>query len=422
MPAGLLNAPLVLVPQFFGSMVYDRASCQYLPFDAKATDILVNLAQKPLSDVLRETNEEERHTIIAFFDRFQSLGFFTVAEKFAGAILPLSPAADHLTGPLTLHLELTRACNLHCLHCFAGEKEEHGAPLSDAELSRLFAEMAALGTFRLGLTGGEPLLRHDLLDIVDMAIAQGLSPCLTTNGLLLDDQTARALGRRNLAWLNVSLEGASAATHDDVRGTGTFAMVVEKIKLLARHARFSLAFTVMRSNLHEAEACVELAHMLGAQAAVFRPLYPVGEACRHPELFISFADYLTVLKRLRFMHGNTWSFCSAHPWGPHSRADSEAVVYANFGCGAANLVCSVSATGNVSPCSFLGEKFVAGNLRRQSLSEIWHASQIFTTMRALTGESKCAACDDYATCSGGCRARALAWRGDINDADPWCTV
>src|SRR5262249_57833330 len=104
--------------------------------------------------------------------------------------------------------------------------------------------------FRRGVTGAEPLLRKDLSDVLDAATERGLHPCLTTNGLLITEETARAFGRRQLVWLNVSLEGPDAASNDAVRGAGTFDAVVQRLKLLRRHARFTLAFTVLRTNAH----------------------------------------------------------------------------------------------------------------------------------------------------------------------------
>ncbi|MCA9687422.1 MAG: LON peptidase substrate-binding domain-containing protein, partial [Myxococcales bacterium] len=154
------------------------------------------------------------------------------------------------------------------------------ASLSVDDCDRLFAELASLGSFRLGLTGGEPLLRKDLLEILDAATDRGLHPCLTTNALLIDETMARELGRRDLVWLNVSLEGATARSNDRVRGLGTFTEVKRRLRLLAEHARFTLAFTITRDNAEEVEACAALAHELGAHTAVFRPLYPVGVAAR----------------------------------------------------------------------------------------------------------------------------------------------
>ena len=154
------------------------------------------------------------------------------------------------------------------------------------------------GSFRLGLTGGEPLMRRDLFDVIDAAHDYGLHPCLTTNGLLIDEHVARQLGRRRPLRLSVSLEGAMASTNDAVRGTGTFDRVLANVGILGRHAPFSLAMTVMRTNLDEIEDFAALAREVGAEAAVFRPLYPVGRARQHIESMTTWRQYAEAIDRL----------------------------------------------------------------------------------------------------------------------------
>ena len=273
-----VDSPLVLVPQYFGSIVYDRRTCQYLPFDHEATSIFHALSSSPLTRLLEISRSlASRSNLLSFFDQYYALGFFTIDERFAGEIIDIKCPTDHLVGPLTVHLEVTARCNLRCSHCFAdapSTKDE----LSLEELDGMFAEMAASGSFRLGLTGGEPLMRKDIIEIVSLAESHGLSPCLTTNGLLVSEPLAAALAHHNLAWLNVSLEGATSASHDAVRGAGTFEQVMRAVGILRRHVPFSLAFTVTRHNYREVQSCARLAQEVGAQAAVFRPLYPVGRA------------------------------------------------------------------------------------------------------------------------------------------------
>ena len=141
------------------------------------------------------------------------LGFFDVAGRFVGRCLDADPPRGHLLGPLAVHLEIIASCNLACSHCFATPLPRRGR-LTLREIDALFAELAAIGSYRIGLTGGEVLMRPDLFDIVDAALDRGLHPCLTTNGLLIDERIARELGRRPFVWLNVSLEGATAERND----------------------------------------------------------------------------------------------------------------------------------------------------------------------------------------------------------------
>jgi radical SAM protein with 4Fe4S-binding SPASM domain len=401
--------PLVLVPQHFGCLVFDRRTSRYLPFDQPATDLLLALHREPAWSVLSHSSDVAR----AFYEHFYNLGFFTLEGGFDAEILDIQPLADRLAGPLALHLEVIAACNLACAHCFAGPLPRRDTPLTLAEMESLFDQMAGMGTFRLGLTGGEPLLRKELLEILDAATDRGLHPCLTTNGLLLDERWARELGRRELVWLNVSLEGATAATNDAVRGTGTFDRVLERLQVLRQHARFTLAFTLMSTNRHEVRACAELAREVGAHTAVFRPLYPAGTARHHLELMPSFLDYSEAMDELASLEAGS-ELRPLDPFNPHLREERQSIIHQNYGCGAGNLVCSVSVSGQVNPCSFLGSGFDGGNIRERPLAEIWHESEVFRSMRELEPEA-----EDGSRFAGGCRARALVLNGSIHAPDPW---
>lgn len=385
--------PLVLIPQFFGSLVFDRRTSRYLPFDHEATSLLLRLHRIPT--LYRDE--------LDFYNYFYDAGFFGLDGRLAAEVLPLTPPAHHLTGPLAVHLEIVGACNLKCIHCFAGDLPRNEGALSLVEMDELFAVFARLGSFRLGLTGGEPLLRRDLFDIVDAASARGLHPCLTTNGLLITERVAREFGRRDFVWLNVSLDGASAASNDRIRGAGTFDRVLKTLRILGNHARFTIAFTIMSTNAGEVEACATLAREVGAHAAVFRPLYPVGIAARHPELMPTYAQYASALERL------AGDLHAVDPFSPQSRGRQQSKITLNNGCGAGNLVCSISVKGDVNPCSFLGPTHDAGNVRVTPFEEIWNSSAGFVRLRSCEGEEFC----------GGCRARSQAATGSIHERDPW---
>jgi radical SAM protein with 4Fe4S-binding SPASM domain len=407
-----IDAPLVLIPQYFGCTVFDRSMSRYLPFDAETTNLLKPSQHTSFFLLIGEMlDSEKRVQAQAFFEHFSKLGFFTLEGYFAGEILNVQPAADHLTGPLAVHLEVTATCNLSCRHCFAGKLPRQEKTLSLEEIEPIFVSMARMGSFRLGLTGGEPLLRRDMFEIIDLALSYGLHPCITTNGTLITEDIAKEFGKRDFIWLNVSLDGAVAASNDHIRGSGTFDRVMENLEILAKHTRFTLAFTVMRTNAHEVKACAELAYRVGAATAVFRPLYPVGVAKENlGELMPSFAQYNQALAELSEMADVKMH--TVEPFSPYCCAETQAITYRNYGCGAGNLVCSVSASGDVNPCSFLGTSFVAGNIREHSLEEIWHRSDTFCRMRTLPGGTK-------DTFSGGCRARALVFNGSVNAPDPW---
>ena len=428
---------LVLIPQHFGCLIFDRRTSRYMPFDHEATTLFHRLSREPFDTVLASATHVDE--LEGFFDYFYDRGFFTHDLRFAGDILDIDPPDGHLTGPLAVHLEIVAACNLKCTHCFAGDLPRRETPLTIGELDKFFATLSRMGAFRLGLTGGEPLLRKDIFEIVDLATSHGLHPCLTTNGLLITEEIAREFGKRKLVWLNVSLEGATATTNDKVRGDGTFDRVIDKLKLLAEHARFTLAFTVMKTNSSEVRACAKLAREVGAHTAVFRPMYPVGVGARNMELMPTVDEYndalialstpeadseLPLLSKERvgvrlsgslpFREGmgvGSYDLRGIDPFSPLTRSESQSTVFTNGGCGAGNLVCSVSVSGDVNPCSFLGPDYIGGNVRDTPFEEIWHRSARFAEMRATLPDGF----------NGGCRARSLAYRGSVHAADPWLT-
>lgn len=425
----MTRPPLVVVPQHFGSTVFDRRTSRYLPFDREATTLLLATRDRPFDAAIAHAPPADRGPRAAFFEHFAERGFFTLDRRLAGVALDVAPPADHLLGPLAVHLEVVAACNLTCTHCFAGELPRREAALTLPELDRLFEQLAALGSFRLGLTGGEPLLRRDLLDVLDRAVDRGLMPCFTTNGHFVTDELADALATRELAWLNVSLDGATPKTNDLVRGPGSFERALAGLETLARRgARFTLAFTILKTNLHEVTACARLAARLGAHCAVFRPLYPVGTARSHPELLPTYDEYARALEELAALdvEGLAVELGDADDdpvevdlhtidaFSPTARREARAVVHENIGCGAANLVASISVSGEVSPCSFLGAAFAAANVRDTPFGEIWSRSQTFRAMRGLPGDPA-----GTSAFGGGCRARSLNLAGDVNAPDPW---
>src|SRR5947209_1721812 len=138
--------PFVLVPQYFGSTVFDRSKSKYLPFDHQATALLRRLRNNSFDSVLAEERDSNtRSQLIRFFEDFYRLGFFTVDGYFAGSMLDVSPTDDHLTGPLAVHLEVVAACNLKCTHCFAGTLPRRENALTLDELDDLFGVLAGMG-------------------------------------------------------------------------------------------------------------------------------------------------------------------------------------------------------------------------------------------------------------------------------------
>jgi radical SAM protein with 4Fe4S-binding SPASM domain len=418
---GLSLLDNVIIPQRFGCLLYLRKTHEYLPYDHLTSQVLRESARDSifaLPIVLRQRLSDRQ--IEAFHQLGRQHGFFDRKGRFIGRAIDRAPPEDKLLGPLTLHLSVTQSCDLRCRHCFAAPEMEsaNGELLTQRELEDLFDECADIGCMRVALTGGEPLNRPDLFEIIDLITARGIDVCLTTNGMRIDRRIADELARRPFAWVNVSLDGATPETNDRVRGRGTFERVVANLK---RHfkwrMRFGLSITLHPLNIDEIPLFPGLARKLGAETVMMRGCYPIGRASESGDLHLSFDRYREALSEIATSRLPVRVVPTSCEDGD---LDDLAVVYENFGCAAGNMVATVLHDGGVSPCSLLGSGVPMDSIRRLGFTEIWNGGRGFEQIRKLAAPKSCRECDAYLACSGGCRARAWAAYQDLEAPDPWC--
>ncbi len=399
------------MPQWFGSIAFERRTARYFPLDHEITRLLEASIDAPIE--LEAFAPDRRDAVVALLDEFYPRGMFTVDLRFDGDRVDAVALHGNLSAPLVTHLEVNSVCNIECVHCFAGKLPRKERTLELAELDELFRDMAAMGALRLALSGGEPLMRKDLYELIDCAIEHGLRTSLVTNGLLLDDAHVRSLAARDLLWLSVSLDGATRETNDAIRGAGTYDRVLERVALLRERVPFSLAMTVTSSNAHEAGAFGALARTVGATGAVLRPMYPAGLGRDRVDLVPTFRQYRDALAALA-EGAIDESPCDAPArYGPDDPLIERADVVGHVGCGAATTLAAISASGTVSPCSFLGADFDGPSVREKPFSTIWREAHVFETLRSP---------EAIASFDGGCRARSKALAGSAFAPDPWLTA
>lgn len=412
----------VLIPQHFGSLLYIRKKHEYIPYDRLTTSVLHFCSTASLFNLPAHLSDKmTKGQLKAFFKLGRNLGFMNRQGQFIGTFIEKQSPDNHLLGPLTIHLSITNECDLCCLHCFAAPEMEadHKQLLTYAELDTLFEEAAALGCMRIAITGGEPFNRPDIFQVMDRIFANGLDVCITSNGIRINHEIVEALSQRPYGWINISLEGATAKTNDAVRGKGTFYTVVSNLRKHFKYRlRFGLSITLNSLNIHEIDLFPKLAREVGAEVILLRNMYPIGRGATSGSLALSFTEYQQVIEKMTQWKNKIFMVqTSCEPF--HS--DNEiATIYENFGCAAGNTVATVYPDGTVSPCSLLGDGIEIDSLRSKSFSTIWHAGKGFQKIRNLAIPYNCLSCDDYQTCSGGCRARAWASYGNIQSSDPWC--
>lgn len=325
--------------------------------------------------------------------------------------------------------EITRACALACGHCRAeAQSHRHPLELSSAEASRLIAQLAAWKPPMLILTGGDPLMRRDVLDLIREATAQGLhvglSPAATARLLSMDFAELKDAGVRRMS---LSLDGATRATHDLFRGVpGTFDRTLEAVRR-AHDAGLSLQIntTLTRANLQEYPAFRDLMFELKpAMWSVFL-IVPTGRAGLSDvpdplELERVFEDMADRVGKAPFAIKTTEGhhfrrvLIQKHGWGA-GRTGMRSPLGIRDGRG----VMFISHTGETSPSGFL--PIPCGNVRDRDPAEIYQSHPLFVSLRdsdALGG--KCGVCEFRNVC-GGSRARAYGVHGDPFAADPACS-
>lgn len=333
---------------------------------------------------------------------------------------------DSVPRPRIIAFEVTRRCPLRCRHCRAAASTDSADGLSTEQCKRILKGVADFHKSILIFTGGEPLARQDIFELIGYARSLGLRSALATCGMDLNAETARRLKTAGVLSLSFSLDGATAASHDAFRRTpGAFDAVMAAIEA-AKSAglRFQINTTITRLNLSEVGAIADLATRLGA--ACFNPfiLVPVGRGDAIRDLLLGPQDYEDLLGRLANLHRDSPIEVRV-TCGPQFARVARRRNIPNAetinGCLAATGFAFISHSGEVQTCGFL--ETPAGNLVEQDFNfgRLWETSPLLVSLRKNQYLGACGNCG-YRTVCRGCRARALAVMGDVLQEDPICIL
>ena len=328
--------------------------------------------------------------------------------------------------------EITQSCNLHCAHCRASsESGQYKNELTTDEIRRLIDEIREVGQPIIILTGGEPLLHPDLLNIAAYARDCGLRVVLGTNGTLLSEEMAQSLKKVSVARVGVSLDFPTAVLQDEFRGKdGAFAAAMQGIDNARRSGvEVQINSTLTKLNVDYLPELLSLALKVGAVA--FHPfmLVPTGRGKNLESVALSAAEQETALNWIYDKQEELGDSIFFKPTdAPHymrivkQRQQECPAPHASQmitrGCMAGTGFCFISSRGVVQGCGYLDVE--AGNIREESFSQIWRESPLFQNLRNLANlKGKCGACEYQRIC-GGCRARAYEATGDYLAEEPYC--
>lgn len=339
--------------------------------------------------------------------------------------------------PKWIAWETTQKCNLRCVHCrCSSDADSSEGDFTTKEGKKLLDEIADFSKPVVVLSGGEPLLRKDIFELAGYGASLGLRMCMATNGALVDDDICRKMEQTDIKMVSLSLDGGSAAVHDDFRQCpGAFDGVVRAATLFRNNGRkFLINSSFTRRNQHDIANTFRLSKRLGATAWYMFMIVPTGRGENIMNELITKEDYEEILDWHYRQEREEHDILMRPTCAPHyyrivpQKNKAEGVAFerrsltfstgGGKGCIAAQSICLIDCFGNVKPCSYFQR--IAGNIKQTSFREIWERSEIFRNLRDFKSyKGKCGQCEYLGVC-GGCRARADAIYGDYMAEEPFC--
>ncbi|TAL23842.1 MAG: radical SAM protein [Nitrospirae bacterium] len=340
--------------------------------------------------------------------------------------------------PKWIAWEITRRCNLRCVHCrSSSELEVKGHPdFPTDEAFRIIDDIVSYAKPVVVLSGGEPLIRKDVFEIAKYGTDKGLRMCLATNGTLVNEEICGKIKESGIRIVSLSLDGSNEGVHDDFRSQkGAFAGTINAARLFKKYGiEFIINSSFTKRNQEEIPKVYKLARELGATAWYMFMIVPTGRGGEIMNELISKEEYEEILEWHYQMEKGEKDMLVRPTCAPHyyrivlqkSKEEGEKFEKRTLkfstggakGCIAGQLICLIDVDGNVLPCSYFPRP--AGNIRTQSFKDIWENSELFKELRDFKKyKGKCGSCE-YVNVCGGCRARAYSIHGDYLEEEPFC--
>lgn len=331
--------------------------------------------------------------------------------------------------------EITRNCNLNCIHCrAAATRGPYKGELDTKTCLKIIDQITEISMPIVILTGGEPLLRTDIFRIAKYGTDKGLKMVMAPNGTLITSSSARQMVESGIKRISISLDGATEERHDKFRGVeGAYKSSLEGIKIAkAAGIEFQINTTITKLNLEEIPKILSLAEKLGAVALHIFLMVPTGRGKYIIDQEINAEEYENTLNWFYDQQEKTSlhlkATCAPHYYRilrQRAKSEGKSVNFSTHGADAVTRgclggagFCFISHVGIVQPCGFLD--LPCGDVTKNSFADIWNNSKVFESLRNVNNlKGKCGRCEYKKVC-GGCRARAYEATGDFMAAEPLC--
>ncbi|HWY42397.1 MAG TPA: pyrroloquinoline quinone biosynthesis protein PqqE [Candidatus Sulfotelmatobacter sp.] len=326
--------------------------------------------------------------------------------------------------PLALVCELTHRCPLHCAYCSnPRELAARALELSTEAWISVFRQAAEVGVLQADFTGGEPLTRTDIVELVRAARAAGLYVSLITSGLPLDEAKLDSLIAAGLDHFQLSFQGAREETAAEISGTKTHAQKLRVLEWLkSRRVAVTLNFVLHRRNLDQMDEMLAVAENSSATRIEFANVQYYGWAFANREqLLPTHAQLEQFLVTVKTAEERLRGKIRVEYVVPDYYAKYPKPCMGGWG----RKVMLITPNGDALPCHAAavipGLHF--GNVKEESLRQIWESSDAFEKFRGEAWmQEPCKSCDRRAQDFGGCRCQALLLAGDAAATDPVCSL
>lgn len=338
--------------------------------------------------------------------------------------------------PLTCIWEITRVCNLRCVHCENQCGERSPRELSTEAMGKVAQGLIRLGCKQVDLTGGEPLLRPDWADLCGMLVGSGVKVALITNGLLLDRDTLAQVLAAGVGAIGISIDGLQA-THDGMRlrpgpGASPWQLAMAAVERVLPHLETVVITQVNKRSLPELPALHDLLSSLGVRRWQLQLTVPVGRVRDiHEPFVIAPSDLEELVGFITRTHqsgclpridvSDSIGYYTEHELGLRG-AGTQTLPW--LGCQAGIRLVAITYDGRVRGCSALPPEFDAGDVHDETIEDIWRDADRFAyATRFDAGKlcGGCASCRVAPLCRAGCTTMAYWSSGTIYD-NPFCLL
>lgn len=322
--------------------------------------------------------------------------------------------------PIIAHLSITNKCNMECAYCSVRQiHKKFPVELSTSQLKIIIKKLGDWGVFQIGLTGGEPTLREDIVELADYISSAGVACNMTTNGWLINKKMANQLFRAGMEQVQVSLDSYKKEMHELHRNKGSYDRALRAIEILQDAGmKVGVDCVVSKNNLND---IMQFIHFLAGKKVFGLTLIKLKQGDLPKELFFKLVpDYLKYGKLLseicyrENVAPEVTIDCASMPNLNYSLTQQEQNYLHCAGCPAGHTLIAVAPNGDIYPCAALSaSQYKVGNVLSDNLVEIWQKNDLFQNLRDIKNSVQgfCKTCSRLDNCRGGCRGIADTFGG-----------